>query len=104
MSVYAGKHVLVLDPTATYTLWDMETIQAGHIHGGKLREDTLATMIANKKVVILQTFDIITNSNLVEQTIDGLLHNGFQFKSHTSTAETPERIMHSIYFVRDGGI
>ncbi len=99
-AVFAGKHVLVLDPTATYTLWDMDSIEAGNIHGGKLRQDTLATLLDNKKVVILQVYDIITNSNLVEQMIDGLLHNGFQFKSHVSSADKVG-IMHSIYFVRE---
>jgi len=99
-TVFAGKHVLVLDPTTTYTLWDMETVHAGSIQGGRLREDTLATLLINKKVVILQLYDIITNSNLVEQTIDGLLHNGFMFKSHVSSADK-SGIMHSIYFVRE---
>lgn len=89
-TAFAGKQVLVLDPVATQQLWDASA---------SLLNDTLATLLENKKVVILQTSDIIAHGDRVEQTVAALLRSGFTYKSHVSSEEDAA-IMHSIYFTR----
>lgn len=63
----------------------------------RLQHPTLAAILVNKKRVILQTYDILAETHVIEQLVDALLDRGAQFKSHESSMEG-ERILHTIQF------